>query len=549
MKRKFTLIGILTFVSVFVFSQNKLFLEHEANSKDEAECPADAIFSQPAILPYGYLASSEEYNVEAFSYFTGVAENIGGIRFWGELIDFETFTQYDPPENFVIRFYDGNIDEIGDLLATFELLIDGTLLEVTGFYNVWTFDADFPTTIDLSTGWVSIQNTDEIFSFWWRDTQAAPDGKGMYVNHNNGVFYTWLWPFGFCLTEGDELPTNDLSILNILSPESGVNLTITETVSATITNYGTASQSNIELNLLLNGVAVATETYSETINYLEAVEYTFSQTIDLSEYGDYEIEVCTNLPGDENTENDCYTKTVTNIVPALCEPGYLMGCDQGDGFNDFALSNLINNGTGCEDNTGLGWSQYFELDTAYLEQGETYELIISSNNDAQYVSVWIDFDDNLILTEDEMVIHNFIMETSGIQYSPSIDIPSDAQIGTHVLRARTQAYFEVNTPCGIFSSGETEDYMVNVVLPVDMDEILFGEINIYPNPAKNLVKIENVNAINIISNVKIYDVLGNLVDNTQLKNATIGIEHLHSGIYFLQMETNKKIIVKKLVVE
>ncbi|MEN8225053.1 MAG: hypothetical protein ABFS05_06790, partial [Bacteroidota bacterium] len=265
MKRKLTLLLFSVLLSAMAISQNNGFLLHEGASEDEAECPVGAIFSQPAILPYSYSSSSVEYNVEVFTYYTDVAENIGGMRFWGELIDFETFTQYDPPENFIIRVYKGDFDEVGELVARYDLLLDGTLLEVNGSYNVWTFDAIFPTPINLLTGWVSVQNTDPVFSFWWRNTQAAPDGKSVYVNHNNGIFYPSMFPMGMCLTEGDELPLDDLSVLQVLSPVSGVNLTNAESVTATITNYGTVPQSNFDLLITVNGGAPIIETYTGTL--------------------------------------------------------------------------------------------------------------------------------------------------------------------------------------------------------------------------------------------------------------------------------------------
>lgn len=211
MKTKLTSTLSLMLLSILMVAQNNLVIKHDGNSREIAECPVESIYSQPAILPHSYMASSEEYNVEVFTYFEGVESEIKGIRFWGNLIDFDTFTQYDPPENFIIRFYDGTIEEIGDSVGGYSLLIDGTELELNGNYIVWTFDATFPTGLSLATGWVSIQNTDPVFSFWWRDTQAAPDGKSMYVNHNNGVFYTAMFPHGFCLTDGT-VSINDQTI-------------------------------------------------------------------------------------------------------------------------------------------------------------------------------------------------------------------------------------------------------------------------------------------------------------------------------------------------
>lgn len=222
------IIGIIFFLSLPLFGQNQLTLLQEKNSNDIAECATDAIYSQPATSPWAYTASCEEYNVEVFSYFHDVTNDIGSMRFWGEIIDFETFSQIDPPIEFIIRFYDGPISEVGDLLETFTLTLDGTLLEMNGSYKVWTFDdAVFPYPINMSSGWVSIQNTDPVYSFWWRDTKDAPGEISMYVNHNDGIFYTSLYPMGFCLNPYDSANNGEYAFENLtIHPNPANNVII-----------------------------------------------------------------------------------------------------------------------------------------------------------------------------------------------------------------------------------------------------------------------------------------------------------------------------------
>ena len=75
------------------------------------------------------------------------------------------------------------------------------------------------------------------------------------------------------------------------------------------------------------------------------------------------------------------------------------------------------------------------------------------------------------------------------------------------------------------------------------------QINIYPNPCSNYL---NINSVLNIETYCIYDCLGQklIEDNQVLKNSfTINISKLNSGIYFIELKSNKnKITLKKIIV-
>ena len=111
----------------------------------------------------------------------------------------------------------------------------------------------------------------------------------------------------------------DVGISDISSPINGV-LTATEAVTVSIRNFGTDPQSNIPLELRVDGSLFASETFNGTVAANSVESYTFAQTVDLSTPGQtYSIEVKTNLTGDEFPTNDPFTKEVT----------YLLGDDVG----------------------------------------------------------------------------------------------------------------------------------------------------------------------------------------------------------------------------
>jgi hypothetical protein len=107
---------------------------------------------------------------------------------------------------------------------------------------------------------------------------------------------------------------SDVGSSNIITPSNGL-LTNSETVEISIRNFGSAPQSNIPLELWLDGNLMASETFTGTINAGSIDTFTFAQTLDLSTPGQtYSIEAKTLLAGDEFAANDSTTKEVTHLL-------------------------------------------------------------------------------------------------------------------------------------------------------------------------------------------------------------------------------------------
>jgi len=131
--------------------------------------------------------------------------------------------------------------------------------------------------------------------------------------------------------EGDYADTwyiDDIEILNvsdfvdaevawIIEPNSDINLTNAEVVTALIKNNGGTPLTGFELQLSHNGNLIVSETYTDILGSLSQVEYTFVQTLNLSTGGDHHITVRVIAAGDENPDNDVITKTVTNMLCPL----------------------------------------------------------------------------------------------------------------------------------------------------------------------------------------------------------------------------------------
>jgi hypothetical protein len=71
------------------------------------------------------------------------------------------------------------------------------------------------------------------------------------------------------------------------------------------------------------------------------------------------------------------------------------------------------------------------------------------------------------------------------------------------------------------------------------------EAKVYPNPAQNMLHVEGVG----LSQVEVFNIMGQSVMNINENFETIGISHLQNGIYFIRIKTTEGEKTVKLVIE
>jgi hypothetical protein len=79
-----------------------------------------------------------------------------------------------------------------------------------------------------------------------------------------------------------------------------------------------------------------------------------------------------------------------------------------------------------------------------------------------------------------------------------------------------------------------------------------NDFALFPNPAKSLITISSTIIGSVKVNYEIVDVLGKVVmqnENTGSDKFSININDLNSGIYFLRLQVNNSVVVKKFVKE
>lgn len=146
--------------------------------------------------------------------------------------------------------------------------------------------------------------------------------------------------------EVKEATLYDLGITNILKPFTSCNMSSTETVTVEITNFGAMPQSNFPVEYSIDGVNFVQEIINVSIEPGESIIYTFSQTIDLSTPGSYEIIAKTVLNVDEDNSNDEITKNIISQQSIIITDTYEESFENGNaGWYAYGTNSTLELGT------------------------------------------------------------------------------------------------------------------------------------------------------------------------------------------------------------
>ncbi len=153
----------------------------------------------------------------------------------------------------------------------------------------------------------------------------------------------------------------------------------------------------------------------------------------------------------------------------------------------------LNNSSTCGQTGGPGsmtgqYSDYTNATPAVaipnLTQGFSYPLSVGvgtcNGNYNNLTKVWIDYNQNGLFTDPGEEVYASPTYIQGPHTETgTIVIPATATVGTtrmRVVTVETTAIGNVN-PCGTYSWGETEDYFVNIAVPLANDAGISGFVN------------------------------------------------------------------------
>lgn len=159
-----------------------------------------------------------------------------------------------------------------------------------------------------------------------------------------------------------------------------------------------------------------------------------------------------NNPGSQPTSalNPNGSRTV-----GFCTPSSQYGGCGGDKITGLVFAGINYSTTACVNAPG-----YLDVGTtATVIQGQDYPITINVGDPSDYVTVWIDYNDNSSFDDaGEMVF----TAGPGTTFSGNIVIPVTAPVGTHRLRVRNNYDAPPVSSCGSQEMGETKDFRVTV---------------------------------------------------------------------------------------
>jgi hypothetical protein len=258
----------------------------------------------------------------------------------------------------------------------------------------------------------------------------------------------------------------DAGVAQITQPFSAVSLGSQETVQVKVKNYGTAAQSNIPVSFRIDNNAPVTETITSTIASGDSLIYTFVAKANLGIVGNtYQIKAWTSLTGDNTHLNDTAWKTIQNMYPNYCISTATSG----------AYEELVNVTLHTLNNSSAPSSAMYTdftqtVPPPVLSPGMNYPISISSTYAPSYTSsypcyvkVWIDYDRDGVFDPTAELAYQSVTSTNNT-VTGTVTIPPTALSGNTRMRVvfvETSSATSVN-PCGTYTWGETEDYLVMI---------------------------------------------------------------------------------------
>ncbi len=343
--------------------------------------------------------------------------------------------------------------------------------------------------------------------------------------------------------------SNDMGITEILTPQSGTGLTNSENIQVVIKNFGGQSQSNVPVSFTLDGNTIS-EVAPGPFAPNSEQNYTFTNTGDFSALGDHQLSATTQLSNDQDSSNDSFTTVVTN---QLCQPSG--NCSFGDEITRLQFGS-IDNSSNCN---GTGYQDFTNISTA-IQRGVSHDMTITVGYGEEHVTAWIDYNDNYIFENSEIIINDQMVSTSGGSGSYtntfSVSIPAGAQLGEHLMRIRTNWQNAVPDPCTDVSYGETEDYKVYIRDDAGIHDDLSGAKLIIQTLPDNRFVI-NLKSSEITDDMllQVFTIGGKEIVYHKLKNKNgkytydLNMQYVSKGVYLLKIGNNKGSKLKKIIVQ
>ncbi|CDF77856.1 putative peptidase [Formosa agariphila KMM 3901] len=340
-----------------------------------------------------------------------------------------------------------------------------------------------------------------------------------------------------------DVEASDIDAPNLLSPSNGAT-EVSENSTLSWAAVTHASEYELELSTSSN--------FSGTVNRYQVTE---------NQFDFQDLEPLTTYYWRVRAINDCTVSgnsQVFSFTTSLCTV-----CES-YGNNTVAtlqtsttrvVFNTIDNVSGKS-----GYSDFTSLANRVV-RGEDYPLSVYVNTSGDYTTktiVWIDWNNNCDFNDvgELYELGEATNVTNGITGgSPLvITVPLDAVLNDDT-RMRVSTKYRTNPgSCETMFDGEVEDYKLNIVPTLSVEDHAFSDFGVWPNPNNGSFTVSltstSANAIDVV----LYDISGRRVfskayQNTYTFSQNIVLDQVSSGLYLLEVSDGIHRSIKKVVIE
>ncbi len=353
-----------------------------------------------------------------------------------------------------------------------------------------------------------------------------------------------------------EKDSYDAALTGFTEPDinNGCNINGSEDVSISVYNNGASDITSFNAGYSLDGIPVTPETINHTILQGDTYEYHFTAPADLSTGGPHKITAYVSLLGDADNTNDT---TEINFTTGTKTIPYSMGFEQDEDINSWHISDANHDGVtwnwstdGTEAYTDDGY-MYYEYNQYSSANDWLFSTCIELESGTQYyVSFWYKIYDATYPEKLKLMIGD-AQDTS----SMTTEIVDLGTITDTVYQISSTNFYVPST--GVYYLGwkiYSDACMYNLYLDdvaidlgTDVKESKNNIIDIYPNPASDLLTISSQKNIDRIT---IYNLIGQPVYDKIVKDNPVNINtaNYKAGIYNVRIEAGNSISNQKIVV-
>jgi hypothetical protein len=210
------------------------------------------------------------------------------------------------------------------------------------------------------------------------------------------------------------------------------------------------------------------------------------------------------------------------------------------------------------------YSDFTAISTT-VEAGMNYDLSVRANSDGNFqviTRVWVDWNQNCSFDdpgeEYDLGTSANIADALTVNSPLMVTVPNDAAEGNTIMRVSTK-YTDPNanqfpTSCEAGFDGEVEDYTLNVLNNLSVDDNELDNLSIYPNPNNGTFNIGfNPRSGEDIS-IQVFDIRGRIIYSKAFNTVSrfeeaIKLNNAQSGVYLLNISDGSQKVTKKIIVE